>query len=100
MTYANSMASHITMDKCRKRKPRVHAFKKKKRFISLFYVYEYTVAVFRHTRRGHRHRIPSQMVVSLLWSSKEQYTMLDMGWCFPWTQIVFPSCSLADIFHH
>ena len=33
-----------------------------KRFIYLFYVYEYTVAVFRHTRRGHR--IPLQMVVS------------------------------------
>jgi hypothetical protein len=32
------------------------------RFIYLFYVYEYTVAVFRHTRRGHR--IPLQMVVS------------------------------------
>jgi hypothetical protein len=28
----------------------------------LFYVYEYTVAVFRHTRKGHR--IPLQMVVS------------------------------------
>jgi len=28
----------------------------------LFYVYEYTVAVFRHTRRGHQ--IPLQMVVS------------------------------------
>jgi hypothetical protein len=28
----------------------------------LFYVYEYTVAVFRHTRRGHW--IPLQMVVS------------------------------------
>jgi hypothetical protein len=27
-----------------------------------FFVYEYTVAVFRHTRRGHR--IPLQMVVS------------------------------------
>ena len=32
------------------------------RFIYLFYVYEYTVAVFRHTRRGHQ--IPFQMVVS------------------------------------
>ena len=32
------------------------------RFIYLFYVCEYTVAVFRHTRRGHR--IPLQMVVS------------------------------------
>jgi hypothetical protein len=30
--------------------------------IYLFYVYEYTVAVFRHTRRGHW--IPLQMVVS------------------------------------
>ena len=30
--------------------------------IYLFNVYEYTVAVFRHTRRGHR--IPLQMVVS------------------------------------
>jgi hypothetical protein len=29
----------------------------------LFNVYEYTVAVFRHTRRGHR--IPLQMVESL-----------------------------------
>jgi hypothetical protein len=28
----------------------------------LFYVYEYTVAVFRHTRR--EHQIPLQMVVS------------------------------------
>ena len=35
---------------------------KKKRFLYLFYVYEYTVAVFRHTRR--RHQIPLQMVVS------------------------------------
>jgi hypothetical protein len=33
-----------------------------KKFIYLFYVYEYTVAVFRHTRRGHK--IPIQMVVS------------------------------------
>jgi hypothetical protein len=33
-----------------------------KRFIYLFCVYEYTVAVFRHTRRGHK--IPLQMVVS------------------------------------
>jgi hypothetical protein len=31
-------------------------------FIYLFYVCEYTVAVFRHTRRGHQ--IPLQMVVS------------------------------------
>jgi hypothetical protein len=30
--------------------------------IYLFYVYEYTVAVIRHTRRGHR--IPLQMVVN------------------------------------
>jgi hypothetical protein len=30
--------------------------------IYLFYLYEYTVAVFRHTRRGHP--IPLQMVVS------------------------------------
>jgi len=30
--------------------------------IYLFYVYEYTVAVFRHTRRGHQ--IPLQMAVS------------------------------------
>jgi hypothetical protein len=30
--------------------------------IYLFYVYEYTIAVFRHTRRGHW--IPLQMVVS------------------------------------
>ena len=30
--------------------------------IYLFYVYEYTLAVFRHTRRGHR--ITLQMVVS------------------------------------
>jgi hypothetical protein len=29
---------------------------------NLFYLYEYTVAVFRHTRRGHQ--IPLQMVVS------------------------------------
>ena len=28
----------------------------------LFHLYEYTVAVFRHTRRGHQ--IPLQMVVS------------------------------------
>jgi hypothetical protein len=33
-----------------------------KDYIYLFYVYEYTVAVFRHTRRGHQ--IPLQMVVS------------------------------------
>jgi hypothetical protein len=33
-----------------------------KRFIYLFYAYEYTVAAFRHTRRGHW--IPLQMVVS------------------------------------
>jgi hypothetical protein len=26
----------------------------KLKFVYLFYVYEYTVAVFRHTRRGHR----------------------------------------------
>jgi hypothetical protein len=32
------------------------------RFIFLLYVYEYTVAPFRHTRRGHR--IPIEMVVS------------------------------------
>jgi hypothetical protein len=31
-------------------------------FVCLFYAYEYTVAVFRHTRRGHQ--IPLQMVVS------------------------------------
>jgi hypothetical protein len=30
--------------------------------IYLFHLYEYTVAVFRHTRRGHQ--IPLQMVVS------------------------------------
>jgi hypothetical protein len=30
--------------------------------IYLFYAYEYTVAVFRHTRRGHS--IPLQTVVS------------------------------------
>jgi hypothetical protein len=30
--------------------------------IYLFYVHEYTVAVFRHTRKGHP--IPLQMVVS------------------------------------
>jgi hypothetical protein len=30
--------------------------------IYLFYVYEYIVAVFRHTKRGHQ--IPLQMVVS------------------------------------
>jgi hypothetical protein len=37
---------------------------KLKRFfkIYLFYLYEYTVAVFRHTRR--RHRNPLQMVLS------------------------------------
>jgi hypothetical protein len=35
--------------------------KKKKRFIYLFHVCEYTVAFFRHTRRGYR--IPLQMVV-------------------------------------
>jgi hypothetical protein len=33
-----------------------------KRFIYLLYKYEYIVAVFRHTRRGHQ--IPLQMVVS------------------------------------
>ena len=33
-----------------------------KRFIYLFYVYECTVAVFRHTRIGHQ--IPLQIVVS------------------------------------
>jgi hypothetical protein len=31
-------------------------------FVYLFNVYDYTVAVFRHTRRGHQ--IPLQMVVS------------------------------------
>ena len=31
-------------------------------FVFVFYVYEYTVAVFRHTRRGHQ--ILLQMVVS------------------------------------
>jgi hypothetical protein len=31
-------------------------------FIYLFYVYEYTVSVFRHPRR--EHQIPLQMVVS------------------------------------
>jgi len=31
-------------------------------FYNLFHIYEYTVAVFRHTRRGHR--IPLHMVVS------------------------------------
>jgi hypothetical protein len=31
-------------------------------FRDLFYVYEYIVAVFRHTRRGHR--VPLHMVVS------------------------------------
>jgi hypothetical protein len=30
--------------------------------IYLFYVYEYTIALFRHTRRGHQ--IPLQMAVS------------------------------------
>jgi hypothetical protein len=35
---------------------------KKKLMIYLFYVYEYTVPVFRHTRR--RYQIPLQMVVS------------------------------------
>jgi hypothetical protein len=35
---------------------------KKDLFIYLFYLYEYTVAVFRHTKRGHQ--IPLQMVVS------------------------------------
>ena len=38
------------------------SFSKKFFNIYLFYVYEYTVAVFRHTRRGHQ--IPLQMVVS------------------------------------
>ena len=33
-----------------------------KRLIYVFYVYEYTIALFRHTRRGHR--ILLQMVVS------------------------------------
>jgi hypothetical protein len=33
-----------------------------KRFINLFILYEYTVALFRHTRRGHQ--ISLQMVVS------------------------------------
>jgi hypothetical protein len=32
------------------------------RFIYLFYVYEYTIALFRHTRGGHQ--TPLQMVVS------------------------------------
>jgi hypothetical protein len=36
--------------------------KKKEVFIYLFIYYEYTVAVFRHTRRGHQ--IPLPMVVS------------------------------------
>jgi hypothetical protein len=34
-----------------------------KRFIYLFSLYEYTVAVFGHMRRGHQ--IPLQMVVSI-----------------------------------
>ena len=38
---------------------------KKDLFIYLYNVYEYTVAIFRHTRRGHY--IPSQMVVSHMW---------------------------------
>jgi hypothetical protein len=42
--------------------PIIYLKKKKKRFIYLFYVCEYTVAVFRHTRRGHQ--ILLQMVVS------------------------------------
>jgi hypothetical protein len=33
-----------------------------KDFIYLFYIYEYTVAVFRYTKRGHRN--PLEMVVS------------------------------------
>jgi hypothetical protein len=32
------------------------------RFIYSFYVYEYTIALFRHTRRGYQ--IPLQMIVS------------------------------------
>ena len=32
------------------------------RFIYLFYVYEHTITLFRHTRRGHQ--IPLQMVAS------------------------------------
>jgi hypothetical protein len=42
---------------------RAHSlFLKKDLFIYLFNVYEYTIALFRHTRRGHQ--IPLQMVVS------------------------------------
>ena len=54
----------------------------------LFYVYEYTVAVFRHSRRGRQ--IPSQMVVSLhvvagnwtqdLWKSSSQYFLVFFFW--------------------
>ena len=33
--------------------------------INLFHVCEYTVDVFRHTRRGHQ--IPLQMVVATMW---------------------------------
>jgi hypothetical protein len=35
------------------------------KYIHKSYVCEYTIAVFRHTRRGHR--IPLQMVVSTMW---------------------------------
>jgi len=50
-----------------KRKLIIYVFKIVLRFIYLFIyylfnVYEYTVAVFRHTKR--RHRIPLQMVAS------------------------------------
>jgi hypothetical protein len=45
-----SMGNHLELD---------NLFFKK---IYLFYVYEYTVAVIRHTRRGHQ--TPLQMVVS------------------------------------
>jgi hypothetical protein len=36
----------------------------KKRFMYLFYIYEYIVAVFRHTRKGRQ--IPLQMV-EMMW---------------------------------
>jgi hypothetical protein len=47
---------------CSSHLPTVFSFVLFLRFMYLFYVCEYTVAVFRQTRRGHQ--IPLQMVVS------------------------------------
>ena len=59
--WAGSSLVNHELRKCSAVLPMTWSFFKKL-FIYLFNVYECTVAVFRHTRRGHR--IPLQMVVS------------------------------------